>query len=498
MAPKYKNDLAKSYAVLKLNYNWKETCDDIAKFSEVLSTVVAELLNDEKSNLHMDQITGAGDKDTLFNSIATFLDAYGCPYSSLTGRPAKERFDSSENRMLLLRFLCTELIAKRRLRSQMPSKDHYRDQTSIQASETSNQATAETHAELSDYFTRACNALGLQLPKGSVELRAMFVTVGKAVNATMKRCPPNHMGKPVIPMTGFSDRQWSQVSRIAALFQQEYSSREATMLKRLDVTVQSFKWSDKAKSQLEQISAVYNPIRANMAGPVYPGIPEVLAVRDNMILRIEKTSGASARRYTSCELNKLLIGKVPDRGGRAWELEPPPPEMPSFKQRQPDRGRGGGFGGMPDGGRGGGGFGGRPDTGRGGGRGGGFGGRPESGRDGRGGSHNFDDHYGSGGRGRGGRGGGGGGGFSYGVAPPFQPHAPSAQMGGGDYVVSQLNALSQQMSGLAFEPGMGVGLPQGYVFQGQNMQGFTDPRAFYQQNPPRGRGGRGGRGSRRY
>jgi len=25
---------------------------------------------------------------------------------------------------------------------------------------------------------------------------------------------------------------------------------------------------------------------------------------------------------------------VPDRGGRAYELEPPPPEMPAFKQRQ--------------------------------------------------------------------------------------------------------------------------------------------------------------------
>jgi len=25
---------------------------------------------------------------------------------------------------------------------------------------------------------------------------------------------------------------------------------------------------------------------------------------------------------------------VPDRGGRAYELEPPPPEMPSFQQRQ--------------------------------------------------------------------------------------------------------------------------------------------------------------------
>jgi hypothetical protein len=34
------------------------------------------------------------------------------------------------------------------------------------------------------------------------------------------------------------------------------------------------------------------------------------------------------------KLHKILIGKVPDRGGRTGELQPPPPEMPAFMQRQ--------------------------------------------------------------------------------------------------------------------------------------------------------------------
>lgn len=61
---------------------------------------------------------------------------------------------------------------------------------------------------------------------------------------------------------------------------------------------------------MDKITTVYNPIRERMGLIPYPGIPNVLAVRDNMILQIEKTSGTSARRYTSCELNKILIGKV--------------------------------------------------------------------------------------------------------------------------------------------------------------------------------------------
>ncbi len=60
---------------------------------------------------------------------------------------------------------------------------------------------------------------------------------------------------------------------------------------------------------------------------------------------------------TATKLHKIIIPKMPDRGGRTCELEPPPPEMPAFAQRstpsapQPQAqrfgqgGRGGGGGG---------------------------------------------------------------------------------------------------------------------------------------------------------
>lgn len=37
---------------------------------------------------------------------------------------------------------------------------------------------------------------------------------------------------------------------------------------------------------------------------------------------------------TKSQLHKIIIPKVPDRGGRTGELEPPPPEMPAFMQRK--------------------------------------------------------------------------------------------------------------------------------------------------------------------
>ncbi|CAH8661633.1 unnamed protein product [Heterobilharzia americana] len=288
---------------------------------------------------------------------------------------------------------------------------------------------------------RAFEALGLAIPPDNTPSAVIYSILQKGISDSLSRCPPNHMGKSVIPLTGITDRQWSQISRIAALLQQQYASRQATLLKRLDVTVQSFKWSDKAKSHLDRITAVYNPIRARMA------------VRDNMIFLIEKTSGSNARRYTSCDLNKILIGRVPDRGGRAWELEPPPPEMPAFKQRQPDSGGG------QRGGRGGGGFG---DRGRGRGD-GGYGGSGGGGYS-RGGSGN--ERRGDGGSG--GRGGMGGGGFTQ---PPQMHGQPMPYMGGGGgggYIADpyQMAAINQQMSGMMlFEPGLSTGPQQNFVFQ---------------------------------
>ncbi len=52
------------------------------------------------------------------------------------------------------------------------------------------------------------------------------------------------------------------------------------------------------------------------------------------LLKIVKTSSGAAREKTKCPINRVKIGHVPDRGGRAYEHDIPPPEMPSFQKRQ--------------------------------------------------------------------------------------------------------------------------------------------------------------------
>ena len=50
------------------------------------------------------------------------------------------------------------------------------------------------------------------------------------------------------------------------------------------------------------------------------------------LLSVDKTSNSLVRKNTQCSVNKVVIGGVPDRGGRPNETRPPP-EMPGFKKR---------------------------------------------------------------------------------------------------------------------------------------------------------------------
>ena len=47
-----------------------------------------------------------------------------------------------------------------------------------------------------------------------------------------------------------SDKQWEQIHGINVTLSEEYKTRREMLLKRLDVTVQSFMWSDKAKVRI--------------------------------------------------------------------------------------------------------------------------------------------------------------------------------------------------------------------------------------------------------
>ena len=55
-----------------------------------------------------------------------------------------------------------------------------------------------------------------------------------------------HLSKPLLKAR-LSEKQWEAMEFINTALQQEYNVRRDMILKRLDVTIQSFKWSDRVK-----------------------------------------------------------------------------------------------------------------------------------------------------------------------------------------------------------------------------------------------------------
>lgn len=142
---------------------------------------------------------------------------------------------------------------------------------------------------------------------------------------------------------GLTEKQWFALGKLHEQMQDHYRMRRETLIKRLDVTIQSFKWGERLKSMEDKIMQVYQPRRRLMEAEPNVSLGHVLAAREDLAI-IDKTSGASVRKNTKSAVNRVMIGAVPDRGGRPEEQQPPPPEMPSWQKRTdgPQGGRGGG------------------------------------------------------------------------------------------------------------------------------------------------------------
>ncbi|XP_074647049.1 protein FAM98A-like [Tubulanus polymorphus] len=315
-------------------------------------------------------VIDSSDAGTFLLELSGFLREYGCPHGALIEGPINDRLSTRESRLQLLDFLQSELCACRIIADTKPHLLTKAQQVEMQA-----------ESEVAAHLKLACMALRFPKPPADITPFKLFSKIESKVKELMASLPTDYLGKPLLNCR-LSEKQWNHLMSINSALTEEYQLRREMVLKRLDVTIQSFMWSERAKAKEDKIASVFQPLRTTMNAKSHVSIASILSARDDLT-RIKKTSSGTARENTKCAVNRVLIGKVPDRGGRAWELEPPPPEMPSFMKRQ-DSGRGG----------------------RGGGRGFDRGGRGGGDRGGRGGG----DRGGRGGGDRGGRGGRGGGG----------------------------------------------------------------------------------------
>lgn len=150
------------------------------------------------------------------------------------------------------------------------------------------------------------------------------------------------MSKPLFtPSKPLTNEQWKAVDKFQRELDTEYNMRRQMLLTRLDVTVQSFQWSDRGRSKQDEIESKFSTKRKIAESMLLAGestsVAALLAAREDLTI-IEKTSNATI--CTRSDLQKHVMGQVPDRGGRAHEHVAPAKEMPSWANRTPGRGGG--------------------------------------------------------------------------------------------------------------------------------------------------------------
>lgn len=274
--------------------------------------------------------------------LSGLLKELGCPYEQFVAGPLSNRFEGKENCLNLLDYLITELMATKMALKRRPAEN---SSYIIPKFETN---TAKALEQLSQ-------DLQLDKPPENVTARAFFDKINFKVEERIRQTKPAILGEPLLK-TQLSDEQWKKLEDIYMDLDAEYNLRRQVLLTRLDVTVQSFQWSEKMRDKEKDISQKFQQKMQDLEQLKYGGeetnIVALLAARNDLAI-IEKTSSANVRKNTASKIQKHVIGRVPDRGGRAHEHAPPPPEMPSW-QTQRASGSGGGHGGR-GGGRGGGG-----------------------------------------------------------------------------------------------------------------------------------------------
>ncbi|VDN13661.1 unnamed protein product [Dibothriocephalus latus] len=242
-----KDPLNALFSKLCINANGKASAEKVPEFSKAVHLIVTELCQFYGLSSAIEPVNDKESATHFFLELSDFLREYGCPYPTFSDLPVGERFASVENRTLILRFLCGELAAARKLVKIQPSLLSGGSPNGVINGATDTGPSSAGIEDMDDYLRRACITLKRPKPPADIGAKELLEGLFKSVSGALTKCPSGHLGNPLIPLEGLSDSQWVQVIRMARLLQNEYNSRRETFIKRADCTIESFKWADKSK-----------------------------------------------------------------------------------------------------------------------------------------------------------------------------------------------------------------------------------------------------------
>nr|XP_035143256.1 protein FAM98C isoform X1 [Callithrix jacchus] len=330
------------------------SCPDFRALCAQLAAELAKLGALEQQREAGAEVLSAGDgpgaEEDFLRQLGRLLRELHCPDRRLCGGDGAAELREPGSSLRLLRFLCSELQATRllRLRSLLdpspgpPLGEGVEGTCMVQE------------------LGLTLQALGLHRPAPGTPASQLLQELHAKISELQPSLPPGSL-QPLLSSSLDAPR-WEALESLSQSLRDQYHCRRCLLLKRLDLTTSAFHWSDRAEvwaeeraelerpscgwlqlqggrmkarnitlleAQGEAMRAVLIPLREFLTPESDISLAHVLAARADLSRLVPATSVA-VRRGTCCAINKVLMGNVPDRGGRPNELEAP---MPTWRSR---------------------------------------------------------------------------------------------------------------------------------------------------------------------
>ncbi|KAM5207572.1 protein FAM98C isoform 2-T2 [Hipposideros larvatus] len=317
-----------------------------ARLAAELATLGALKREREEGAEVLSASDGPGAEEEFLRQLAGLLRELRYPDRALCGGDCATALQKPGTCLRLLRFLCTELQAARllRLHPQLDPSQAALPPGGKEAEEElilTLQALGMPRPTPGTPASRLLWELHAKGPWGTVVHRESLTVSAKSasdssfshqISELLPSLPPGSL-QPLLSYSLDAPR-WEALESLCQSLRDQYCCRRCLLLKRLDLTTSAFHWSDRAEVKGEAMKAVLIPIREALTPESDISIAHVLAARADLSCLVPVTNKA-ARQGTCCAINKVLMGNVPDRGGRPDELEAP---MPTWQSRREDGG----------------------------------------------------------------------------------------------------------------------------------------------------------------
>ncbi|XP_061683935.1 protein FAM98B [Syngnathoides biaculeatus] len=162
----------------------------------------------------------------------------------------------------------------------------------------------------------------------NLDTSSQYSDVLREVQSRVALLPGKAVASPLL-CASLSTEQWTKLQKLNQVLSGDYCCRQQMMIKRFQVTLQSFAWGEKQKERSEAVASV--PPLASIALCSKVSLPLLLATREDQSCIEPIKAGKSTDVY------KKMMGHVPDRGGRPGEMEAP---MPAWSERRSAQGSG--------------------------------------------------------------------------------------------------------------------------------------------------------------